>query len=64
MALNQFKLSKAQIIISGVAALGAVTGILLFAQQKKNMRMQGEIFALDKEIKALQLHKLKNTRAA
>lgn len=51
---------KIQFVISAIVALGALTGVLLYFDRKKHMKIQVEISALDKEIKALQLQKLKN----
>ena len=49
-----------QFAISAIVALGALTGIVLYFDRKKHMKLQGEIALLDKGIKELQLSKLKN----
>jgi hypothetical protein len=52
--------SKLKWIIAGLGALGGIVALLVYLDQKKHNDVQKEIFALDKEIKLLQLKKLKN----
>lgn len=51
---------KIKWLIAGFGILGGIVGILIYLDQKKHNKVQKEIFALDKEIKMLQLRKLKN----
>lgn len=44
-------------IVTGIAA--AVTAVLLYKHQKAHLTMQADVAAIDKEIKLLQLKKLK-----
>jgi Tfp pilus assembly protein PilN len=50
-------------LVIGFAALSGVVGILVYLDQKKHNTVQRDILALDKEIKTLQLAKLKNGKA-
>jgi len=50
---------KITIIISSISALGAVAGILLYLDNKKENKIKHEISVLDRDIKQLQLYKLK-----
>lgn len=52
--------SKIKWIIAGLGALGGIVALLIYLDQKKHNQVQKEIFELDKEIKMLQLQKLKN----
>jgi len=52
--------SKIKWIIAGLGALGGIVALLVYLDQKKHNAVQKEIFELDKEIKMLQLEKLKN----
>lgn len=56
--------SKIKWIIAALGALGGVVAILVYLDQKKHNQVQKEIFALDKEIKMLQLKKLKNGQSS
>jgi len=51
---------KISFLLSGLAILSAVVGVLVYLDQKKHNSVQKDILALDKEIKILQLEKLKN----
>jgi hypothetical protein len=51
---------KISFLLSGFAILSAVVGLLVYLDQKKHNSVQKDILALDKEIKILQLEKLKN----
>jgi hypothetical protein len=52
--------SKIKWLIAGLGALGGIVALLVYLDQKKHNEVEKEIFALDKEIKLLQLKKLKN----
>lgn len=51
---------KIKWLIAGLGALGGIVALLVYLDQKKHNSVQKEIFALDKEIKLMQLQKLKN----
>lgn len=55
---------KIKWIIVGLGALTGVVAWLIYLDQKKHNKVQKEIFALDREIKRLQLQKLKNGGSA
>jgi uncharacterized membrane protein (DUF106 family) len=52
--------NKITLIIAVLTGLSAITGFLLYLDNKKNSKIQNEIDQLDKSIKELQLQKLKN----
>jgi hypothetical protein len=52
--------SKIKWLIAGLGALGGIVALLVYLDQRKHNAVEKEIFALDKEIKLLQLKKLKN----
>ena len=58
-------LQKRQItwLVVGLTALSGVVGVLIYLDQKKHNIVQKDILALDKEIKTLQLEKLRNGKA-
>ena len=61
--MNAFDLlqeKKIRWLIAGFAILGSIVGIIAFLDQKKHNKLQKELFDLDKELKTLQLDKLKN----
>ena len=61
--MNAFALlqeKKIKWLIAGFAILGSIVGIVAYVDQKKHNRLQKELFDLDKELKTLQLNKLKN----
>jgi hypothetical protein len=60
MNLNILQESKIKWLIAGLGALGGIVALLVYLDQKKHNQVQKELFALDKEIKILQLQKLKN----
>lgn len=64
MHIDLLQESKIKWIIAALGALGGVVAILVYLDQKKHNQVQKEIFALDKEIKMLQLQKLKNGQSA
>ena len=47
-------------LIASFAILGSVVGVVSYMDQKKHNKVARDIFELDKEIKLLQLEKLKN----
>jgi uncharacterized membrane protein YpjA len=47
-------------LIASFAILGSVVGVVAYMDQKKHNKVERDIFELDKEIKLLQLEKLKN----
>jgi hypothetical protein len=58
-------LQKRQItlLVVGLTALSGIVGVLIYLDQKKHNKVQKDILALDKEIKTLQLEKLRNGKA-
>jgi hypothetical protein len=52
--------SKIKWLIAGLGALGGIVALLVYLDQKKHNAVEKEIFDLDREIKLLQLKKLKN----
>jgi hypothetical protein len=63
MNLNLLQESKIKWLIAGLGALGGIVALLVYLDQKKHNQVQKELFALDKEIKIMQLQKLKNGQA-
>lgn len=55
---------KLKWIIAGIGALGGIVALLVYLDQKKHNVVQKEIFDLDREIKMLQLQRLKNGKSA
>jgi hypothetical protein len=47
-------------LMAGFAVLGSVVALAAYMNQKKHNQVEKELFELDKEIKRLQLLKLKN----
>jgi hypothetical protein len=47
-------------LMAGFAILGSVVAVVAYLDQKKHNRVEKELFDLDKEIKRLQLERLKN----
>jgi hypothetical protein len=62
MNLDILKENKVKWIIATLGALGGFVALLVHLEQKKHNKAQKELMALDKEIKTLQLSKLKNSR--
>jgi len=60
MNLDLLQEHKIKWLIAGLGALGGVVALLVYMDQKKHNQVEKELFALDKEIKTLQLQKLKN----
>jgi hypothetical protein len=47
-------------LIAGFAILGSIVAVVAYIDQKKHNDLQKEVFELDKELKRLQLEKIKN----
>jgi len=47
-------------LMGAFAVLGTVVAVIAYIDQKKHNKLQKEVIELDKEIKRLQLDKLKN----
>lgn len=60
MNLDILQEHKIKWLIAGLGALGGVVALLVYMDQKKHNQVEKELFAIDKEIKTLQLEKLKN----
>ena len=59
MTIDQKQDRKITWIIGGLAALGGITAFLIYLDRQRHAKVRGEIMTLDKEIKELQLQKLK-----
>lgn len=59
MNIDQVQNRKITLIMVGLAALGGLTAFLIYLDKKRNRAIQDEILQLDKNIKELQLQKLK-----
>lgn len=59
-AIDLLQSKKISLLLSGLAILSAIVGVLVYLDQKKHNTVQKDILALDKEIKTLQLERLKN----
>jgi hypothetical protein len=55
--------NKINLAIALITGIGAITGVLLYIEKKKNSEIEKEILALDKNIKELQLRNLKNGKS-
>jgi hypothetical protein len=55
---------KIKWLIAALGALGGIVAVLVYLDQKRHNDVEKEIFALDREIKLLQLKKLKNGGSA
>lgn len=62
-ALDLLQERKITWLVIGFAALSGVVGLLVYLDQKKHNTVKEEILSLDKEIKTLQLERLKNGKA-
>jgi hypothetical protein len=60
MSVNLLQDNKIKWLIAGLGALGGIVALLVYLDQKKHNAVEKEIFELDREIKLLQLKKLKN----
>ena len=63
MHIDLLQEGKIKWLVAGLGALGGVVALLIYLDQKKHNDVEKEIFELDKEIKLLQLQKLKNGRS-
>ena len=59
MNLDILQESKIKWLIAGLGALGGIVAVLVYLDQRKHNEVEKELFALDKEIKILQLQKMK-----
>lgn len=59
-AFDLLQEKKIKWIVAGLAILGSIVGIVAYLDQKKHNKLEKELFDLDKELKTLQLNKLKN----
>jgi hypothetical protein len=60
MHIDLLQEKKIKWLFAGLTALGGFVGILIFLDQRKHNKVEREIFELDKQIKSLELEKLKN----
>jgi hypothetical protein len=51
---------KIRVLIGALTAVGGLVALFAFLNQRKHNAVQRELFALDKQIKLLQLKKMKN----
>jgi hypothetical protein len=59
LKIDKIQEKQIRLLFITVAALGAVTSILLYNARKKGEKSRQELFELDKQIKELQLRKLR-----
>lgn len=59
-AFDLLQEKKIKWIVASLAILGSIVGIVAYLDQKKHNKLEKELFDLDKELKTLQLNKLKN----
>lgn len=52
--------SRIKLMLTLLAALGGITAFLIYIERKKHRKMESDVLALDKNIKELQLQRLKN----
>lgn len=55
--------NKINLAIALITGIGAITGVLVYLENKKHSALQKEILDLDKSIKELQLRQLKNGKS-
>lgn len=60
MNIDLLQEKKIQNLATWMIIIGGVVGVLVYLNQKKHNDVERELFELDKEIKTLQLSKLKN----
>ena len=53
---------KIRLLFGLVAFIGGVTTILIYMQNRKNKKEQDEILALEKELRTLQIEKLRKDK--
>ena len=52
--------NRINLAIALITGIGAITGVLIYIERKRQSVIQEEILKLDKSIKELQLSRLKN----
>jgi hypothetical protein len=52
--------NRINLAIALITGIGAITGVLIYIERKRQSVIQEEILKLDKSIKELQLNRLKN----
>jgi len=57
--IDKIQTNQIRILFVAVAAIGGLTALMLYPSRKKSEKNKHELFQLDKEIKELQLRKLK-----
>ena len=60
MNIDLLQEKRIQNLATWMIVIGGVVGVLVYLNQRKHNQVERELFALDKEIKTLQLSKLKN----
>jgi hypothetical protein len=60
MNIDFLQEKKIQNLATWMIILGGIVGVLVYVNQRKHNQVERELFELDKEIKTLQLSKLKN----
>jgi hypothetical protein len=60
MNIDLLQEKRIQNLATWMIVIGGVVGILVYLNQRKHNQVEKELFELDKEIKTLQLSKLKN----
>jgi hypothetical protein len=60
MNIDLLQERRIQNLATWMIVIGGVVGILVYLNQRKHNQVEKELFELDKEIKTLQLSKLKN----
>lgn len=63
MNIDSTQNKKLALAFSLLAALGGLTAFLVYLDKKKHEKTTTEIMQLEKQIKSLQLEKLKNGKA-
>ena len=60
ISVNSRQEKRLNLIFGLIAALSGLAAILIYIDNRRHSKVQEEIFALDKELKQLQLSKIKN----
>lgn len=55
---------KLTIVISAVMALGAITALLAYIDNRRHRKLKAEILELDREIKTLEIAQKRHTNAS
>ena len=58
-AIDKIQTNQIRILFVAVAAIGGLTALMLYPSRKKSEKQKHELFELDKQIKELELRKLK-----